>query len=88
MKELSEFGKERRKEVGLTQTEFANRAGVTFTVIRKIEQNKTNLNFEKVKQVLMMFGHKLIPVSSKDLNSITTDNILVSIPWISKLIVF
>jgi len=37
MKELSEFLKERRKEVGLTQEEFADRAGVALTVIRKIE---------------------------------------------------
>ncbi|OBX25246.1 y4mF family transcriptional regulator [Gelidibacter algens] len=68
MKELSEFVKERRKEVGLTQEEFADRAGVALTVIRKIEQNKTNLNLEKVNQVLKMFGHKLVPVSLKEVN--------------------
>jgi len=68
MKELSEFVKERRKEVELTQEEFADRAGVALTVIRKIEQNKTNLNMEKVNQVLKMFGHKLVPVSLKKLN--------------------
>lgn len=66
MKELSEFVKGRRKEVGLTQEEFADRAGVALTVIRKIEQNKTNLNLDKVNQVLKMFGHKLVPVSLKD----------------------
>ncbi|WP_282053391.1 helix-turn-helix domain-containing protein [Maribacter luteus] len=69
MKELSEFVKERRKEVDLTQEEFAERAGVALTVVRKIEQGKTNLNLEKVDQVLRMFGHKLIPVSLKDLES-------------------
>ncbi len=68
MKELSEFVKERRKEVDLTQEEFAVRAGVALTVIRKIEQNKTNLNLEKVNRVLKMFGHKLVPVSLKELN--------------------
>ena len=67
MKELSEFVKERRKEVNLTQEEFAERAGVALTVVRKIEQGKTNLNLEKVDQVLKMFGHKLIPISLKDL---------------------
>lgn len=67
MKELSEFVKERRREVNLTQEEFAERAGVALTVVRKIEQGKTNLNLEKVDQVLKMFGHKLIPVSLKDL---------------------
>ena len=68
MKELSEFVKERRKEVDLTQEEFADRAGVALTVIRKIEQNKTNLNLEKVNQVLKMFGHKLVPISIKELD--------------------
>ncbi|QXP59381.1 helix-turn-helix domain-containing protein [Olleya sp. HaHaR_3_96] len=67
MKELAEFVKERRKEVDLTQEEFADRSGVALTVIRKIEQNKTNLNLEKVNQVLKMFGHKLVPVSLKEL---------------------
>ena len=66
MKELSEFVKARRKEVNLTQKEFAERAGVALTVVRKIEQGKTNLNMDKVNLVLSMFGHKLAAVSSKD----------------------
>lgn len=65
MSSLSEFVKERRKEVALTQEEFAERAGVALTVVRKIEQGKTNLNLEKVNQVLEMFGHTLMPVSLK-----------------------
>ena len=68
MKQLAEFVKERRKEVNLTQEEFAERAGVALTVVRKIEQGKTNLNMDKVNLVLQMFGHKLAPVNSKDLN--------------------
>lgn len=68
MKQLSEFVKERRKEVNLTQEEFAERTGVALTVIRKIEQGKTNLNMEKVNLVLQMFGHELAPVKSKDLS--------------------
>lgn len=67
MKHLDEFVKERRKEVNLTQEEFAERAGVALTVIRKIEQGKTNLNMEKVNLVLNMFGHELAPVNSKEL---------------------
>lgn len=63
MKVLAEFVKKRRKEVGLTQEEFAERAGVALTVIRKIEQGKTNLNMEKVNLVLAMFGHELAPVN-------------------------
>ncbi|MEQ9188754.1 MAG: type II toxin-antitoxin system Y4mF family antitoxin [Cryomorphaceae bacterium] len=69
MNELATFVKERRKEVGMTQEEFAERAGVALTVIRKIEQGKTNLNMEKVNLVLKMFGHKLVPVSSRDIEA-------------------
>ena len=65
MKQLAEFVKERRKEVNLTQKEFAERAGVALTVVRKIEQGKTNLNMDKVNLVLNMFGHELAPVNSK-----------------------
>ena len=67
MKSLASFVKARRKEVNLTQEEFADRAGVALTVIRKIEQGKMNLNMEKVNLVLHMFGHELAPVNSKDL---------------------
>jgi y4mF family transcriptional regulator len=66
MKPLNEFVKERRKDVNLTQEEFADRAGVALTVIRKIEQGKTNLNLDKVNLVLRMFGHELAPVNSKE----------------------
>jgi y4mF family transcriptional regulator len=66
MKELSEFVKARRKEVNLTQREFAERAGVALTVIRKIEQGKTNLNMDKVNLILSMFGHTLAAVSTKE----------------------
>lgn len=68
MKQVSEFVKERRKEVNLTQEEFAERAGVALTVVRKIEQGKTNLNMEKVNLILKMFGHVLAPVNSKELS--------------------
>jgi len=69
MKQLSEFVKERRKEVNLTQEEFAERTGVALTVVRKIEQGKSNMNLDKVNLVLKMFGHELAPVSSKELHN-------------------
>ena len=69
MKKLADFVKKRRKEVNLTQEEFAERAGVALTVLRKIEQGKTNMNIDKVNLVLSMFGHELAPVSSKELNN-------------------
>ena len=67
MKRLAEFVKNRRTEVNLTQEEFAERAGVALTVVRKIEQGKTNLNMDKVNIVLRMFGHQLGPINSKEL---------------------
>ena len=76
MKTLAEFVKTKRKEVKLSQAEFAERAGVALTVIRKIEQGKGNLNLEKANQVLKMFGHELAPVNSKELlNHMLGDNI-------------
>ena len=68
MKSLAGFVKEKRKEVNLSQEEFAERAGIALTVIRKIEQGKDNLNLGKVNHVLKMFGHELAPVSSRELS--------------------
>lgn len=67
MNRLANFVKERRKEVNLTQEELAERTGVALTVIRKIEQGKTNMNMDKVNLVLSMFGHELAPVDSKQI---------------------
>jgi len=64
MSELSDFVKTRRKQLGLTQEEFAEKAGVALTVVRKIEQDKENLSLSKVNQVLVMFGHVAGPVKS------------------------
>jgi y4mF family transcriptional regulator len=63
MNDLSDFVKTRRKQLGLTQEEFSEKAGVALTVIRKIEQGKENLSLSKVNQVLHMFGHVLGPVN-------------------------
>lgn len=69
MQRLDVFVKDKRKEAGFTQEEFAERSGVALTVIRKIEQGKTDLQLEKVNQVLKMFGHQLAPVPAKQLLS-------------------
>ena len=62
MKHLAEFIKEKRKQENLTQEQFADRAGVALTVIRKIEQGKENLNLSSINQVLKMFGYILAPI--------------------------
>lgn len=66
MSELANFVKRKRKQVGLTQEEFAEKAGVALTVIRKIEQGKENLSLAKVNQVLQMFGHVLGPINGRN----------------------
>ena len=65
MNQLAEFVKTRRKQLKLTQEEFALKAGVALTVVRKIEQRKENLSMSKVNQVLKMFGHVLGAISEK-----------------------
>lgn len=67
METLANFVKQKRKEARLTQEDFALKAGVALTVIRKIEQGKGNLNLEKANQVLKMFGHELAPINSREL---------------------
>jgi y4mF family transcriptional regulator len=62
MDSLAELVKTKRREAKLTQEEFADRAGVALTVIRKIEQGNKNLNLIKVNQVLQIFGHILGPI--------------------------
>jgi y4mF family transcriptional regulator len=73
MKKLSQFVKDKRREEKLTQEEFADRAGVALTVIRKIEQGKENLNLSSVNQVLKMFGHILAPLEE---NGISKNDVL------------
>lgn len=74
MKSLPSFVKDKRKEAGLTQQIFAEKAGVALTVIRKIEQGKQSLQLEKVNQVLKMFGHTLAPVNLKLYSTDNTNN--------------
>jgi len=53
---IAKFVRERRRQARLTQTDFAAKTGVALTVIRKIEQGKSNLTLESILQVLKMFG--------------------------------
>lgn len=64
-KELIEFVKKSRKELGLTQVQLAENAGVGLRFIRDLEQGKKTLRMDKVNQVLFLFGHKLTPTSLK-----------------------
>lgn len=59
MSNFSLFLKERRKAVGLTQSELASKAGVGLRFIRDLEQGKETLRLDKVNQVLILFGKQV-----------------------------
>lgn len=56
MLRIGTYIKEKRKGVKLTQEEFASKAGVALTVVRKVEQGKNNINVDGLLQMLKMFG--------------------------------
>ena len=59
---LSEFVKEKRKKIGLTQHGLAEKAGVGLRFVRELENNKPSMQMDKVNQVLLLFGYTLGPV--------------------------
>ena len=58
---LSDFLKEKRKKLKLTQQQLAEKAGVGLRFIRDLEQGKITLRMDKVNQVLKLFGQELGP---------------------------
>ncbi|MBF6611270.1 MAG: helix-turn-helix transcriptional regulator [Chryseobacterium sp.] len=56
---LSDFVKEKRKQLNLTQLELAERAGVGLRFVRELEQGKESLRLDKVNQVLALFGSEI-----------------------------
>lgn len=53
---ISNFIKEKRKQLGITQIELAERAGVGLRFMRELEQGKQTVRLDKVNQVLSLFG--------------------------------
>jgi y4mF family transcriptional regulator len=66
---LLTFLKEKRKQLNLTQSDLAEKAGVGLRFVREMEQGKTTLRMDKVNQVLKLFGAELgvIPVNRNKL---------------------
>lgn len=56
---LSDFIKEKRKHLKLTQPELAERAGVGLRFVRELEQGKQSVRLDKVNQVLALFGSEM-----------------------------
>jgi len=56
---ISDFIKQKRKQLKLTQHDLAERAGVGLRFVRELEQGKQTVRIDKVNQVLALFGSKL-----------------------------
>lgn len=63
---LSEFVKEKRKQLQLTQPELADRAGVGLRFVRELEQGKVSVRLDKVNQVLALFGSEMGVVKTNE----------------------
>ncbi|NLA82754.1 MAG: helix-turn-helix transcriptional regulator [Clostridiaceae bacterium] len=61
MKAIADFIKENRKRAGLTQEEFAMRAGLGLRFVRELEQGKKTVRMDKVNVALAMFGMEAVP---------------------------
>ncbi len=65
---LTNFVKQKRKSVNLTQPELAEKAGVGLRFLRELEQGKESLRIDKVNQVLRLFDYEVgaIPIKKED----------------------
>ena len=61
MSTFSEFIKQNRKQLVLTQEEFALRSGLGLRFVRELEQGKETVRLDKVNQALAMFGMEAVP---------------------------
>ena len=61
MSTIGDYIKQERKKAGLTQEEFALRAGLGLRFVRELEQGKETVRMDKVNQALSMFGMKAVP---------------------------
>ena len=66
MNTIAEFVKQKRKEAGLTQEEFAIRSGLGLRFVRELEQGKETVRMDKVNQALSMFGMRAVPGRKDD----------------------
>ena len=61
MNAIAEFVKQKRREAGLTQAEFALRSGLGLRFVRDLEQGKETVRMDKVNQALAMFSMEAVP---------------------------
>lgn len=63
---IGKYVKRQRKQLGLTQEEFAMRSGLGLRFIRDLEQGKPTVRLDKVNQALAMFGAEAVPGRRND----------------------
>ena len=61
MNQIAEFIKKNRTAAGLTQEQFAMRAGLGLRFVRELEQGKETVRMDKVNIALGMFGMEAVP---------------------------
>lgn len=61
MSVIGNYIKGERKKLGMTQEEFAIRAGLGLRFVRDLEQGKETVRLDKVNQALRMFGKEAVP---------------------------
>ena len=61
MNKIAQYVKSQRKQLGLTQEEFAMRSGLGLRFVRELEQGKETVRMDKVNQALAMFGMEAVP---------------------------
>ena len=66
MNTIAEFIKQKRKEAGLTQEEFALRSGLGLRFIRELEQGKETVRMDKVNVALAMFDAEAVLGKKED----------------------
>jgi len=66
---VNEYVKSKRKALGLSREEFAQKAGVGLRFLRELEQGKETLKMDKVNQVLKLLGVQLgvVPMDRNNL---------------------
>jgi len=71
MNRIAEFIKTSRKSAGLTQEDFAIRAGLGLRFVRELEQGKETVRMDKVNVALAMFDVEGVPGKKEGITSAT-----------------
>lgn len=61
MSTIGDYIKTERRNLGMTQKEFAMRSGLGLRFVRDLEQGKESVRMDKVNQALAMFGMEAVP---------------------------